>query len=365
MKKSVFTSSTTCCRSRACSACTARPTSGTSGDAALFFGLSGTGKTTLSADPSRGLIGDDEHGWSDDGIFNYEGGCYAKVIRLSAASEPQIHAATHRFGTVLENVVFDRDDAGARPRRRPPDREHARRLPARHIPHAVPEQHGRPPAERRLPHLRRAGRDAADRAADARPGALPVHLRLHVEDRRHRGRPRRRARDRRSAPASARRSWCIHPAFYADLLKRKIERHGATCWLVNTGWIGGPYGIGKRISDRAHARAPRRRARRRARRRRSTASTPSSASRCPSRARACPRPCCTPSGRGRPRTSTCTRYRELAARYAGTSASSRECPPELVAAGPVDAAPPLTAQRYTSTAVMYTYITCRGTVARR
>jgi phosphoenolpyruvate carboxykinase (ATP) len=220
---------------------------GPEGQVALFFGLSGTGKTTLSADPARRLIGDDEHGWSDQGIFNFEAGCYAKVIQLSAAAEPQIHACTRRFGTLLENVVFD-------PVTRRIDLDDDRitentraSYPLEYIENAVPEMMAGHPQNIIL------------LTCDA-SGVMPPIARLTTEQALYQfisGYTSKIAgteiglREEPEITFSA----CFgapfmvhHPSVYADLLRRKIERHGVTCWLVNTGWIGGPYGVGKRIS---------------------------------------------------------------------------------------------------------------------
>ena len=222
---------------------------GASGDAAIFFGLSGTGKTTLSADPTRGLIGDDEHGWSDNGVFNFEGGCYAKVIQLSASAEPQIYAATHRFGTILENVVFDPitrlidlDD--------PVLTENTRAsYPLEFIGNALPEKRGGHP------------KNIIFLTCDA-SGVMPPIAKLSVDQARYQFISGYTSKIAGTEVGLGKEpeitfSTCfgapfmVHqPDFYARLLREKVLRYGVTCWLVNTGWVGGPYGVGKRISIR-------------------------------------------------------------------------------------------------------------------
>lgn len=218
---------------------------GPAGDVALFFGLSGTGKTTLSADPERSLIGDDEHGWSESGVFNLEGGCYAKVINLSAEAEPQIYAAVHRFGTVLENVVLD-------PVTREPDftddslTENTRAAyPVEFIPRAVQSGMGGHPR-----HILFLTADAF--------GVLPPVARLTPEQAMYHfllGYTAKVAGTERGVvEPEATFSACfgapflpLPPQVYASMLGEKIARHGAQVWLINTGWSGGPYGVGQRM----------------------------------------------------------------------------------------------------------------------
>ena len=218
----------------------------------FFFGLSGTGKTTLSSDPHRPLIGDDEHGWSADGVFNFEGGCYAKVIRLSPTAEPEIWAATNRFSTVLENVVYDEAtrtldvDSDAKT-------ENTRSAyPLEFIPNIVPGSRGRSSQDDHHADGRRVRRAAADLEALARTGDVPFSLGLHREGRRNRARHQRAAGDvldllRRAVHGAS-------PDRLRATARRKIEEHDVECWLVNTGWTGGPYGVGHRMSI-AHTRA--------------------------------------------------------------------------------------------------------------
>ena len=222
------------------------------GDTALFFGLSGTGKTTLSADPDRALIGDDEHGWSEDGIFNFEGGCYAKVIRLSKEAEPAIYATTRKFGTILENVSIDAYS-------RKPDlddssfTENTRAsYPITHLDNIVPEGKGKHP------------KNVIFLTADAF-GVLPPLSKLTLEQAMYHfllGYTAKVAGTERGiTEPQATFSSCFgapfmpqHPSVYAKLLGEKLQKHNVTTWLVNTGWTGGSYGTGHRMSIK-HTRA--------------------------------------------------------------------------------------------------------------
>ncbi|RKY03589.1 MAG: phosphoenolpyruvate carboxykinase (ATP) [Spirochaetes bacterium] len=219
---------------------------GSDGDVAIFFGLSGTGKTTLSADPKRKLIGDDEHGWSEKGIFNFEGGCYAKVIRLSKEAEPEIYECTRKFGTILENVAIDSatrridlfDDSLT---------ENTRAAyPITHIPNALKKGVGdhpkniimltcdafgvMPPIAKLTPsqamYYFLSGYTAKVGGTETGLGNEPAATFSTCF----------------GAPFMA-----LHPTVYARLLGEKIARHNVKCWLVNTGWTGGPFGVGERM----------------------------------------------------------------------------------------------------------------------
>lgn len=222
---------------------------GPKGDTAVFFGLSGTGKTTLSADASRTLIGDDEHGWSDTAVFNFEGGCYAKMIRLSAEAEPEIFATTKRFGTVLENVVIDPDTRAL-------DLDDARlaensrgAYPIDFIPNTSAANMG--PVPRNIVML----------TADAY-GVLPPIAKLTPDQAMYHFLSGYTARVAGTeigvTEPEATFSTCFgapfmprHPSVYGNLLKERIAKGGVTCWLVNTGWTGGKYGVGSRMPIKA------------------------------------------------------------------------------------------------------------------
>ena len=219
---------------------------GDQGDVAVFFGLSGTGKTTLSSDPRRRLIGDDEHGWSEHGVFNFEGGCYAKVIDLQQAAEPQIWAATHRFGAVLENVVCDGEGRLDLALNTLTDNTRAC-YPIDFI------------ANARLDGLGGRPRNVVMLAADAF-GVLPPISRLTPAQAMYHflsGYTARVAGTEKGLPdrPQATFSACFGapflprpPEVYGALLKRLLSTHGVSCWLVNTGWTGGAYGTGHRMS---------------------------------------------------------------------------------------------------------------------
>jgi len=218
---------------------------GPDNDVAVFFGLSGTGKTTLSADQNRKLIGDDEHGWSDTGVFNFEGGCYAKIIKLSQESEPEIYATTRQFGTILENVGYDvitrrldLNDAGLTENTRAA-------YPLSHIPNALRESMAGHP------------KNIIMLTADAF-GVMPPISKMSPEQAMYHFISGYTAKvagtEAGITEPQATFSACfgapfmvLHPYRYAEILAEKIKKHDVTCWLVNTGWSGGPFGVGERM----------------------------------------------------------------------------------------------------------------------
>ncbi|WP_265516195.1 phosphoenolpyruvate carboxykinase [Nitratireductor luteus] len=248
MKKSVFTALNYILPEKGVMPMHCSANAGPAGDVAVFFGLSGTGKTTLSADSSRTLIGDDEHGWGEDGVFNFEGGCYAKTIRLSEEAEPEIFATTRRFGTVLENVVLDEG--------RVPDfddgslTENTRcAYPLDFIPNASAS--GRAGQPKNIIML----------TADAF-GVLPPIARMTPAQAMYHFLSGYTAKvagtERGVTEPEATFSTCFgapfmprHPSVYGNLLRELIASHGVNCWLVNTGWTGGAYGVGQRMPIKA------------------------------------------------------------------------------------------------------------------
>ena len=218
---------------------------GHSGDTALFFGLSGTGKTTLSADPERYLIGDDEHGWSDAGVFNFEGGCYAKVINLSPEGEPDIYRTTQMFGTILENVVLDATSRRVRFHDQSVTENTRASYPLHYIRNHVPTGRGGHP------------RNVVFLTSDAF-GVLPPIARLTPEQAMYYFLSGYTAKvagtERGVTEPQPTFSACFggvflvwHPTKYARMLGDLLRKHNARVWLVNTGWTGGPYGTGQRM----------------------------------------------------------------------------------------------------------------------
>jgi phosphoenolpyruvate carboxykinase (ATP) len=245
MKKSVFTTLNYYLPEQSVMPMHCSANVGPAGDAALFFGLSGTGKTTLSADPARTLLGDDEHGWGPQGIFNFEGGCYAKTIRLSAEAEPEIFATTRRFGTIMENVMID-------PETRMPDFDDASKTENTRC--AYPLDF--------IPNASRTGRAGHPKniimlTADAF-GVMPPIAKLTSAQAMYHFLSGYTAKvagtEKGVKDPEATFSTCFgapftprHPSVYGDLLRELIGVHGVDCWLVNTGWTGGKYGIGRRM----------------------------------------------------------------------------------------------------------------------
>jgi phosphoenolpyruvate carboxykinase (ATP) len=250
MKKSVFTILNYLLPAKRVMSMHCSANVGQDGKAAIFFGLSGTGKTTLSADASRTLVGDDEHGWSEHGVFNIEGGCYAKVIKLSREAEPEIYSTTERFGTVLENVVMD----DATRTLDLDDSKHAENTRAAYPINFIPN----------ASDTGRAGhpKNVIMLTADAF-GVLPPIARLTPSQAMYHFLSGFTAKVAGTEKGLGKEpqptfSTCFgapfmprHPSEYGNLLRDLIAQHGADCWLVNTGWTGGAFGTGKRMPIKA------------------------------------------------------------------------------------------------------------------
>jgi phosphoenolpyruvate carboxykinase (ATP) len=244
MKKSVFTALNYILPEQGVMPMHCSANSGPDGDTAIFFGLSGTGKTTLSADGSRTLVGDDEHGWGKDGIFNFEGGCYAKTIRLSAEAEPEIFDATRRFGTVLENVILDAEGV--------PDFDDGRltentrcAYPLHFIPNA--SENGRSGHPKNIIMLTADAFGVVPPIAKLTPAQAMYHFLSGYT-------AKVAGTEKGVTEPEATFSTCFgapfmprHPSEYGNLLRELIAKHKVDCWLVNTGWTGGAYGTGKRM----------------------------------------------------------------------------------------------------------------------
>jgi phosphoenolpyruvate carboxykinase (ATP) len=249
-KKSVFTYLNYAMPERAVMPMHCSANAGPGGDAAIFFGLSGTGKTTLSADPKRTLLGDDEHGWSADGVFNFEGGCYAKTIRLSREAEPEIWAATNRFGTVLENVILKEGT-------REPDFDDGRltentrsAYPLEFISNA--SRTGTAGHPRNIVMLTADAFGVMPPIAKLSPSQAMYHF-LSGYTAKVAGTEKGLGKEPQAtfstcfgAPFMPR-----HPSVYGNMLRTLIAKHGVDCWLVNTGWTGGKFGTGRRMPIKA------------------------------------------------------------------------------------------------------------------
>src|ERR1700758_1679853 len=250
MKKSVFTTLNYYLPAESVMPMHCSANVGPGGDVALFFGLSGTGKTTLSADPKRTLIGDDEHGWGADGIFNFEGGCYAKCIKLSKEAEPEIYAASKRFGAVLENVVLDQST-------RAPDFDDGSKTentrsayPLDFIPNA--SRSGRAGHPKNLVMLAADAFGVMPPIAKLTPAQAMYHFlsgytaKVAGTERGLGNEPQPEFSTCFGSPFLPR-----DPSVYGNLLRELIAKHNVACWLVNTGWTGGKYGTGRRMPIKA------------------------------------------------------------------------------------------------------------------